>query len=57
MPEKQLTPQERAEKFNEEYQKLVAKYACVIVAVAGLTPEGRIVAETQIRVNDERKDI
>lgn len=53
MPEKKkLTPQERAEKFAEEYRKLCNKYNCQLTPFPAFTQEGRVVAQNQVQVND-----
>jgi hypothetical protein len=50
---KPLTPQERGRKFLEEYKKICKLYYCQLIAIPGLTQEGRVVAQTQVQVNDE----
>ncbi len=55
MADKKLTPQERAEKFQEEYVKLCAKWQCQHVPFPTSRPEGKIIiveAGLQVAVND-----
>ncbi|KKL87931.1 hypothetical protein LCGC14_1929810 [marine sediment metagenome] len=56
MTEKKLTPQERAEKFQEEYVKLCAKWQCQHVPFPQARQEGKIIiveAGLQVAVNEE----
>ncbi len=50
---KPLTPQERAQKFAVEYEKLCNSLNCRLVPVPAITAEGRVVAQNQVQVNDE----
>ena len=54
---KKLTPQERARKFAEEYQKLCNSLGCQHAYAPVYTPEGRTLVQVQVQVNDEQKGI